>query len=229
MCRVLAFLLLLVLPLCLHAQDENRSQHGGVLSDEIPRWTLKTNIGTAINPLKTALTLGADIRLSPRMSVDLNVGYIPYSQQFIRFSDESYRGGRYRAGLKYYLNMKHTTMNHVGLELKYNDITHWYWRNLRRQGEQFTEWMKLKREVQTWGVSARFGIHWLFGANRQFLLEGYTGLGIARHYVKIGMPADGAFQLNFLGTSTRSIFEHPRGWSTGIDVLLGLQLGIALW
>lgn len=226
--RRLLAILLLGLPLCLQSQEDGFLQRKDV-SYEIPRWTLKTNISTAINPYKTALALGADIRVLPRMSVDLSAGYIPYSYQFVRFLDESYRGGRYRAGFKYYLGVEHALMNHVGLELKYNDVTHWYWRNLRRQGQQFTEWMKLKREVQSWGAAARFGIHWFWGANRQFMLEGYTGLGVARHYVSIDMPPDGELALNPLGNPVRSIFEYPRGWSTRIDFLLGLQFGIALW
>ncbi len=224
-------ILLLGLPLCLQAQEEDSTQYKkkDLLSDQIPRWTLKTNISTAINPYKTAVTLGADLKVSPRISVDLSVGYIPYSYQFVQFSDESYRGGRYRAGLKYYFGMEQARINYMGLEIKYNDVNHWYWRNLRRQGMQFTEWMKLKREIQTWGIATRLGIHWFFGANRQFVLEGYTGLGVARHHVRINMPADGELALNLFRDPVRSIFEYPRGWSTTMDLLLGLQFGVAFW
>ncbi len=204
------------------AQDSLRT----AAPEKIPLFVFKTNLSTLVNPYKPAYAFTADIRLAPRISLDLGAGMIFDGNPFANEEGEQYKGGRYRAGAKYYVELGQSYAAHVGLEMKYNDVTHRTWRNVLRQGGQFQQTMLVDREVNTWGAALRTGVQVFFGPRDRLMMEFYGGLGIVRHSVRMRLPPDGevldprGFILNF---------ELPQGVTSGLDFLLGLHFGFALW
>lgn len=210
------FVLLLLLPLRVLGQPNT----GG-----LPRFTLKTNLTTLVNPIKQAYAFTTDIRLAPRLSVDLGAGAFFYSLEYASHQGESYKGPRLRGGLKYYLLQRERMAFHLGVEGKYQSIRHWQQREVFRQGQQYVEGLALRRDIRSHGVASRAGWQFYLGKQKRLLLEPYLGVGIVWHNVAFDLPPD-AEVLDDRGPFS---FQLETGKSTYPDILLGIHAGVVLW
>ncbi len=209
-------------PFVLPAQDNT-----GVSSERLlPMLVLKANASTLLNPFKPALAATVDVRLSRRFTLDAGVGRILGSSTFANHRGERYQGGRYRAGIKYYMDFGKVGGYYIGFEGKYNSVEHRYWRDVFRQGRQYEETLLVDRRVLTQGLALRIGGQFFFGARKRFVLEPYAGWGLVRHDVSVRTPPDA--ELLFRGFEWFSL-ELPEGRSGGLDMLLGIHIGYALW
>lgn len=190
---------------------------------EIPPYIIKTNATTLLNPFKQAVMLTADIRIAPRWSVDIGGGAFLYGVTFVTREGDSYRGGRWRAGFKYFTRRTDTRSFHLGLEFKYNDITHVQSRTALRQGGQYLEILPVERTVRTAGVAARIGSYRYLGKKRRLLIEPYWGLGYAVHRVARHLPPD-AELVDGAGRRAVSI-EYEPGQTVTPDILWGVHMG----
>lgn len=191
----------------------------------LPLLTLKTDIGALFNPFKQAFAFGADLRLSPRMSVDAGAGaFIGSVLQYADHRGESYTGLRVQAGLKYYLKQSERVAFHLGLEVKYHDIKHIAFREIFRQGQQYIEFYPVERTVRTQGLSGRAGWQFYVGRNKQFVLEPFGGFGIQFNQVSRLLPPDAEIVEQPVFT-----FEFEPGNSATPYLLLGFHVGLVLW
>lgn len=214
----LLLLLCLCLPAALSGQDS-------LLRPGLPLLTIKTNPLTALNPYKYSASLHADVRLSPRFSLDLGAGAIFDSAFFANEKGESYRGPRFRAGLKYFYQIRPRAAQHLGIEARYNDVTHLFFRSALRQGGRYEEILLNERSVKSYGVSLRYGVQFYLGNTRRLLLEPYAGFGAAWNQVSISLTPDA----ELLGDGRFFSFEFREGTSPWFDILLGFHIGYVLW
>lgn len=194
-------------------------QHG------LPWLTLKTNASALANPFKPAAAVSTDLRLGPNISADLGAGAFIGSPHFADHEGESYKGLRLRAGAKYHLIQADRRSFYVGIEAKYHDIRHISIRQVFRQGQQYLEFLPVERTIRSQGVAARVGWQLYFGPNKRLLLEPYAGLGMVYHRVERRLPPDA----EWADDGSVFVFEFEPGTHTVPDLLLGLQIGIALW
>ncbi len=191
----------------------------------LPLLTFKTDIGALLNPFKQAFAFGADVRLSPKISLDAGAGaFIGSVLQYADHRGESYTGLRAQAGLKFYLKRSENAAFYLGPEGKYHDIKHVAIREIFRQGQQYTEFYPVERKVRTQGLAARAGWQFYLGAQKRLLLEPYGGFGVQFNQVRRQLPPD-AEMLEEPGF----LFEFVPGNSTTPYLLLGLHVGVALW
>lgn len=178
-----------------------------------------------MNPYKQSASLHADLRLSPRFSLDLAAGAIFDSFFFANEKGESYRGPRYRAGLKYFYQIRPAAAQHVGIEARYNDVTHLFFRGALRQGGRYEEILLNERSVKSYGLALRYGVQFYLGNTRRLLLEPYGGFGAAWNQVSIFLPPDA----ELLPDRRFFTFEFREGTSPWFDILLGFHIGYVLW
>jgi hypothetical protein len=177
--------------------------------------------------IKQSANLATDIRLNDQISVDLGLGWMLGSLVFARYRGESYQGPRFRAGIKYFLHASHRQAVHIGTELLYQDVLHRKYRQVLRQGGQYAEHILDRRHARTTGIYLRTGTHIYLGRHRRWLLEPQVGLGIRLHEVWRSNPPD--VEIIPPGRGTLFTFEYPEGRSRTLHLLLGLQVGYALW
>lgn len=191
----------------------------------VPALLFKTNLTALINPAKPAATMAMDIRLAPRFSADAGVGYFLDSPVFADEKGESYRGLRLRAGGKYYYRLTRHGAFHIGVEGKYHAVNNWINRNALRQGGQYQEILKVRREVRTVGLAARAGALFFGARNRRLIVEPYIGLGWAVHRVRFSPPPDAELLEETAGFFS---FEYLEGVTALPDLLFGIHLGIGV-
>lgn len=217
--RTLLFLVLL-LPISLGAQPDSTTR-----ANALPRLTLKLNSGALLNPFKQAAAFATDIRLAPRISVDLGAGAFLNSTIFAETKGESYRGLRLRAGFKYHLLVEDASTFYIGAEGKYQDIKHMHYQEVFRQGLQYLEILSLKRTVRTSGAAVRIGWQFHFGKNLRWILEQSLGMGMDVNQVSQLLPPDAE-----LVPEERFInFELPEGRSQRLALLYSIHFGVLLW
>jgi hypothetical protein len=214
----LLLMLCLFLPAALSGQDS-------LARPDIPRLTIKTNPLTVMNYFKPSASLHLDLRLSRRFGLDLGAGAIFDSSIFADHKGESYRGPRFRAGLKYYHQIEESAAFHVGIAAKYNDVTHMFFRRALRQGGRYEEILLNKRKVKSYGAALQYGVQLYLGDDRRLLLEPYAGFGVSWNKVSISLPPDA----ELLRDRRFFTFEFPEGTSPWFDILLGFHIGYVLW
>lgn len=212
------FLLFVLLPVLLCAQTGKEPL--------APRFALKANLMPMINPAKQAIALAGDLRIAPRIGVDVGVGYIFNSTAFASFDGESYRGMRWRAGAKYFVDLTDDVAFHIGLEAKYNDINNVQIKRVLRQGGQYIELLGVNRKVRTTGYALRLGWQFYSGSNKRFLVEPFMGFGVATHQVTRNLPPDAEL---IDGERELFSFEYGPGKTRTPDIMIGVHLGYAVW
>lgn len=213
-------LILFLLPVCLSAQTGRDTAAPG-----IPLLAFKINAIPLLNPFKQAIAVSADLRLAPRFSVNAGAGSFLGSIAFANVEGESYTGLRLRAGVKYFPAVSKTSAFYVGIESKYHDINHLRFRRVFRQGQQYLELMKTKREVKTRGLAFCAGGQFYEGPKKRLLIEPFFGLGVAWHEVTLPLPPDAELveEEEFIS------LEYDPGRSRILDVLLGIHVGVSMW
>lgn len=192
----------------------------------LPLLTFKTNVTALLNPVKQAYAFGADIRLGSRMTADVGAGaFLGSPLQFASHKDESYKGLRLRAGLKYYLFQKGRSALHLGVEGKLHNIKHLRYWEVLRQGQQYTQFLLVERKVETLGIASRAGLQIFLGQNRRFFIEPYAGLGFLFNTVKRPLPPDA----EIINDGGVFVFEYEPGKTVSPDLIVGLHFGVALW
>jgi hypothetical protein len=217
--RILVFLFLLAgfdLP------AQTRTDSTGTF---IPEITFKTNLTTLINVFKEAFELSSDMRLAPRISMDVGAGVYFNSIVFASNKGESYEGLRLRAGFKYYFLPSTDNAFYGGLMGSYNDIRQVRIRQVYRQGFQYIQYLQVDRRIVTRGVALRMGWPVYSGKHKRLMVDPYVGVGVLFNRVTRTMPPDAT------PLSNREFFsfEFPDGDSKFLDILIGVHLGIALW
>lgn len=214
---ILTILLLLVLPERGQAQQEEV---------QVPRFTLKTNVISPLFSFKQSVMLTTDVRLAPRLSVDVGGGMTFHSIVFAETEGTSYRGPRLRGGIKYHLGLDERSTFHVGLEGKYNHITHRFWENVLRQGGQYRQLMLVDRLVRSQGLALRLGAQTQRGSRRQWLFEVSMGVGGVVHRVSIQRPPDA--DLAFFGGRLFD-WRYREGRSVTLELPFAVHVGYAIW
>jgi hypothetical protein len=177
-----------------------------------------------INPFKQAATLGVDVRIAQRWSIDAMGGMFLNSETFAFYKGESYRGPRMRLGFKYFADQSGDF--YIGLESKYHLVKNKQWVNVSRQGDQYQELMLLERKVDSRGLLFRTGFQLFSGKKNQFSYDLYVGAGYIRHTVTdFQAPPDGEV---FPERGELFNFEIPAGEKSLFDVIGGLHLGYAI-
>ncbi len=192
---------------------------------ELPALTIKTNLPPLLNPFKQAFSLGADLPLARQFSADAGVGAFFNSIYFADQKGESYKGLRLRAGLKYHIPRPGRSTLYIGLEGKYNDIRHISLREVFRQGQQYIEILPVERTVKTRGMAFRMGRQYYTGAYQKILIEPYFGMGLAYTKVTRSLPPDA----ELLPDNEFLNFEYGPGTTRILDLVFGVQIGLALW
>ena len=174
---------------------------------------------------KQAYSLSTDIRVAPRWSLDLEGGAFFDSRNFAYYKGESYKGLRLRTGGKFILRNSVNQAPYFGLWLKYNQIDHFRYRDILRQGAQYQETYLLERNVESFGLAGRFGFQVYLGKKDQFIFEPYLGAGALFHNTRYKLPAD-AELLEF-----DALFDPtlPLGRTTYPDFFIGIYIGYAIW
>lgn len=216
-------LFLLIASICL-AQEADK-----VAPDaQLPRWMLRTNMLSPINPFKQSASLTAEFPVLPQLTAEAVVGYTFHADRiFIDQAQESYRGPQFRIGMKYYSFLNKNNFWYLGLEGKHERITHRVWSNLLRQGGQFSEVALVPRKLTTWGGVGKIGFLFFLDPSKRLILDVYFGLGANRHFVKFDLPPDTEVITSVKGVLFSVL--HPEGLSTLPAVVLGIHLGYAFW
>jgi Protein of unknown function (DUF3575) len=214
----LCLICLLLLCIRLHAQKES-------LDHVLPRFTLKTNLGMLGNPFKWAVTLGTDIRVSRRWSIDPQFGWFLASTTFAKYQRETYRGPRARLGFKYVVDPRGVL--YIGAEAKYQSVDNQRFVTVFRQGDQYTQTLLLLRKVETKGANFRMGIQLAEGLKKRFFFDFFLGIGLVQHHVNDSdFPPDATDSQNDFNFPEVRI---PTGRSIRATVLGGMHVGWAIW
>lgn len=216
--RLIVFLLGLCSGLSLAAQ-------ASFTGPELPRLTVKTNLSPLLNTGKQAYAFAVDLRLTPWMSVDVGAGAFFQSTLFADQAGESYRGPRLRAGVKFFTPRVRKSAFHLGLEGKYHDIRNVTFREVLRQGGQYTQLLRLTRTVESRGLAARVGWMYFLGRKKRFLIEPFMGAGFQTHRVAYSLPPDA----ELLDGREPVLFQLAEGFQSVPDFLFGVQVGLAWW
>jgi hypothetical protein len=194
-------------------------------SFQIPKVSIRTNLLTLINVFQQSYGVGAEVRLVRRWSFDVNGGSFFAARPVANNVGESYRGLRLRSTLKYYYYLGEQCSFYAGIEGKYNNINHWSYRNISRQGGQFNEIKLIQRDIIIKGGNLGSGLQWCFGAKRRFVLDTYLGLGMKERNISIAFPPDA----ELVGLFREFNFERQEGVRRVPDLVFNLSLGIAIW
>lgn len=216
--RMLLFGLLL-LPLSGIAQEKEPQQ-----KQERPPYTIKIAPAALLNFIQQAVIVQADIPLSARWGLDMGAGVVLNSLSFATFQGESYKGLKLRPAVKYYMKGAGTTSGYVSFILKYNNLYSDRYVNTIRQGSQYTEWLKQRRHIVTYGVSLQFGTQEFFGKRKRWFIEPFIGAGIRyQHITRNALPGDAEFvsERGFIN------FERDPGNYTLPDFMMGVYLGMS--
>lgn len=217
--RILLFLYCLT-PVLLWSQESKVDP-----SFYIPRVSVRTNMITLINIFQQSYGVGAEVRLARRWSFDVNGGAFFDAIPVADHAGESYRGLRWRSTLKYYCYLGDKCSFYAGIEGKYNNINHFSYKNVSRQGGQFEEIKLVQRDIIIKGGNLGSGLQWCFGAKRRFVLDTYLGIGAKERNIAIDFPSDSELT-GFLSGLT---FERREGVKTVPDLVFNVSLGIAIW
>jgi hypothetical protein len=192
----------------------------------IPRFTIKTSPTTFFNPLRSSWQMATDVRIFPRISLDVGIGTFYYSQNLVRYKEETFTGLRTRFGGKYHFTSNPNWISYIGLEAKYHNINNKTFQNVSRQGDQYVQVMLLNRKIITKGIATRVGMQFYYGKNRRFLTDVFTGFGKAIENVKLDVPADS-------NVPSRPVFINFNNTQPGIRdkiyLIFGVHLGYVIW
>lgn len=219
---ILGILLFQMAHLCLAQEADSLANDA-----QLPRWILRTNLLSPINPFKQSASLTAEYPLLPQLSVEASLVYTYHADRiFIDQNQESYRGPQFRLGLRYYYYQKKSNHWYFGLEVKHERITHQVWSNVLRQGGQYSEVALVPRKLTTWGSLGKMGFLFFLDPSKRFFMDLNFGLGVNRHFVKYDLPPDGEARIQQNGFGG---FLHPEGLSSLPSLVWGVHLGYAFW
>lgn len=164
------------------------------ISDEVPKWLLKTNLTTLFNIFHPVAVLSADYRFAPGWAAELGVGTYLGGSVFATERGETYQGLQGYAALRYYYKRRTANFTYVGLELRGSHAVNERRYLLSRQGDAYTEVKLLDREVNTRSISPKIGKLFYVGGTQRLLFDIYVGLGPRYSQVSIGgIPPDATF------------------------------------
>ena len=216
----LLLLWLLLVPLRVVAQEKEPGQ----IPERQP-FTLKIAPAALINVIQQAVFLQTDIPLSRRWGLDMGAGVVLNSFSFATFKGESYRGVKLKPALKYYTKPSFMGNGYASLVLKYNNIYSDRYVNVIRQGSQYTEWLKQRRNIITYGVALQIGAQDYFGKDKRWVIESFIGLGVRyQHITRRALPPD----TEFVSESGLFNFERQPGNYRVPDFMMGVYLGRVL-
>lgn len=195
------------------------------LSKDIPRFVFKTSPFGWANSVKSFWQIGADIRFAPKWAADFGVGRYFDSRYFAYYAGETYLGLRARLGLKWSFSIKKNHAFHLGLLTKHNNIQNKSYKNLLRQGGQYSEILLTERRIKSYGISARFGLQRFFLAKRQLVFDSFIGFGFLFHQVDHTLPPDA----EELPENRLFNFELRPGKTSAPDLLFGITIGYVIW
>jgi hypothetical protein len=192
----------------------------------IPRFTIKTSPTTFFNPLRSSWQIATDVRIFPRISLDFGIGTFYYSQNTLRYKDETFTGLRTRLGGKYHFISNPNWISYIGFESKYHNIDNKTYQRVSRQGDQYTQFMLINRKIITKGIAARVGMQFYYGKNRRFLTDIFTGFGRSVENIKLDVPLDS----NVPPRPVFVIFNNTQpGLRDKIYLIMGVHLGYVIW
>lgn len=183
--RTTMLLACMLMYLAAHAQPESK------ISDEVPKWLLKTNLTTLFNIFHPTAVVGADYRFASRWAAELGVGTYLGASVFATERGESYQGLQGYGALRYYYRRRMANFTYFGLELRASHAVNARRYLLSRQGDAFTQVALLDREVSTRTVAPKIGKLVYVGGTRRLLLDIYVGIGLMYTEVSIqAIPPD---------------------------------------
>jgi hypothetical protein len=220
---ILGILFLSIASICL-AQEADK-----VAPDaQLPRWMLRTNMLSPLNPFKQSASFTAEFPVLPQLTAEAVVGYTFHAgSMFIDQAQESYRGPQFRIGMKYYSFLKKNDFFYLGIEAKHERITHLLWSTILRHGSQYSEVVLAPRNLTTWGGVGKVGFLFFLDPSKRLILDVYFGLGANRHFVKFDLPPDTEVITSVQGVLFSVL--HPEGLSNLPTVVFGIHLGYAFW
>ncbi len=225
------FLRLVLLLICLITFDSRVfAVENSLFPDSIPRYstlvpfTLKLNIPCLIDPFRQSLYVGSDLKLSPKISMDVALGWY-FNSENVRFKDASFNGVGTRVGLKYFYLENSTVMRrrvspYFGVEAKFNHIVENNFETVCRYGCQYTEILDVQYKRTVYGLSAKYGFHLMLGKQRKWFFDFYGGLGYRNVDYKRGVLPTDAEEFG-----RRGLFEGALGNFSTPDILLGFYFG----
>jgi hypothetical protein len=226
MYKVLLSGLLCVLAISgIQAQGDDSEEQIETRSDDkdLPRLTLKTRPLGLIS-FVPSVVLAADVRLYRSFGLELEGGRI-LSSFLVGYEGESYKGTRLRLTAKWHFADRKRSIMYMGLTYKFQDAHHLRYRNLERQGGQYTELTLLGRNVLIRGYLIRYGFQYYLGKKRRVFIEPSVGVGISRRIIRHDpIPPDSEYR--GLPRNQFSL-ELREGQHTLPDLALGVHIGWA--
>lgn len=178
--RTTMLLACILMHLATHAQKTT-------ISDEVPKWLLKTNLTTLLNIFHPTAVVGADYRFAPAWAAELGVGTYLGASVFATERGETYQGIQGYAALRYYYKRRTANFTYFGLELRGSYAINERRYLLSRQGEAYTQVTLLDRTVSTRSISPKIGKLFYIGGTRRLLLDIYAGIG--QRYSAVSLEA----------------------------------------
>lgn len=183
--RIVLYLFLMLAVSSLTAQDNTSKD-----SDSPSELVVKMELLQLASPFKQSVGVHMDYRFAPHHRFDMAAGLILDSRIFADEKGESYQGPRVRIGWKFAFVERRRASLYTGLEFGFDDITHRYFDQVQRQGNNYTEYLLVNRHLTSLSGTARFGVMIFLGKNRRFMIEPEIKLGVAQHNVSFRNPDD---------------------------------------
>lgn len=188
------------------------------------RWTLKVNATSLLFAPKSSIMLAAELKLAPRWTVELGAGSFIFSTNFAGEAGEQYTGPRLKAAIKRHVSFGSGDAYYLGLEAKYQNVNHRYYKEMWRFGQQYREMYLVKRSLKTYGVALRHGASIFTDESRRFMIELYNTIGVATDNAQISYPPDAEFIANNNIFQSGGFLFLP-GKRTRFDFTFGILVG----
>ncbi|MCB0526025.1 MAG: hypothetical protein R3A50_10890 [Saprospiraceae bacterium] len=188
----------------------------------LPPFSIKVVPFNLLNAIQGSVDVLGDVPFAKRWALELGVGAILNSEIHAQYENETYTGIKIIPALKFYTSRSSKADFYLCLDFKYHIVKNQRYETVLRQGNQYTEWLLLKRDVKILGAAFRMGTQYYFGKNDRWVIEPFSGIGIRQmHKGDFTLPADGVLftQRPFV------LFNREPGISTTFDFLLAFNLG----